>query len=72
VAAGQGFAPGRAVRLFEGTGYLGAGAQGGGRTYDVSPDGNRFLMVRTEDQASTPLVVVLNWFEELKRLAPIR
>jgi hypothetical protein len=29
-------------------------------------------MVRTGDQASTPLVVVLNWFEELKRLAPIR
>jgi serine/threonine-protein kinase len=72
VAAGPGFVPRRPVRLFEGTGYLGAGGQGGGRTYDVSPDGNRFLMVRTEDQASTPLVVVLNWFEELKRLAPIR
>jgi serine/threonine-protein kinase len=72
VAAGPGFTPGRPVRLFEGTGYTGSGAQGGGRTYDVSPDGSRFLMVRTGDQASTPLVVVLNWFEELKRLAPIR
>ena len=72
VAAGPGFAPGRPVRLFEGTGYLGAGAQGGGRTYDVSPDGSRFLMVRIGGQSTTPLVVVLNWFEELERLAPIR
>jgi len=71
VAAGPGFAPGRAVRLFEGSSYLGSGAQGGGRTYDVSPDGSRFLMVRVGDQSSTPLVVVLNWFEELKRLAPV-
>jgi serine/threonine-protein kinase len=72
VAAGPGFAPGRPVRLFEGTGYTGSGAQGGGRTYDVTADGNRFLMVRTGVQSGTPLVVVLNWFEELKRLAPIR
>jgi serine/threonine-protein kinase len=72
VAAGHDFSPGRPVRLFEGTGYLGAGAQGGGRTYDVSPDGSRFLMVRIGAQSSTPLVVVLNWFEELERLAPIR
>jgi hypothetical protein len=60
------------VRLFDGAGYTGSGAQGGGRTYDVSPDGSRFLMVRVGDQSSTPLVVVLNWFEELRRLAPIR
>ncbi len=72
VAAGPGFAPGRPVRLFAGTGYLGAGAQGGGRTYDISPDGSRFLMVRLGEWYSTPLVVVLNWFEELQRLAPIR
>ncbi|HEV7607379.1 MAG TPA: protein kinase [Steroidobacteraceae bacterium] len=72
VPAGPGFTPGRPVRLFDGTGYTGSGPQGGGRTYDVSPDGSRFLMVRVGDQSNTPLVVVLNWFEELKRLAPIR
>ena len=71
VPAGPGFTPGRPVRLFDGTGYTGAGAQGSGRTYDVSPDGSRFLMVRVGDQSNTPLVVVLNWFEELKRLAPV-
>jgi hypothetical protein len=59
------------VRLFEGEGYIGGGAQGGGRTYDVSPDGSRFLMIRHYDQGSTPLVVVLHWFEELERLAPV-
>jgi serine/threonine-protein kinase len=45
-----------------------------GRTYDVSPDGQRFLMIRnaesTAEQRPTQIVVVLNFFEELKRLAP--
>jgi dipeptidyl aminopeptidase/acylaminoacyl peptidase len=36
--------------------------------YDVTPDGQRFLMVRDEDRSppSTRIVVVLNWAEELK------
>jgi Tol biopolymer transport system component len=40
------------------------------RNYDVAPDG-RFLMIQ-EPQEPTPLGinVVLNWFEELKRLVP--
>jgi serine/threonine-protein kinase len=45
-----------------------------GRSYDVSPDGQRFLMIKEggpEAPAPTPsLVVVQHWFEELKRLAP--
>ena len=38
--------------------------------YDVAPDG-RFLMIQ-ESQESTPpeIHIVLNWFEELKRLLP--
>ncbi len=72
VAAGPVFAPGRPTRLFEGGSYIGGGASGGGRTYDVSPDGSRFLMIRSVNEGTGPLVVVLNWFEELKRLAPIR
>jgi hypothetical protein len=73
VTPGTGFAPGRAVKVFEGAGYMGAGAQGGGRTYDVAPDGRRFLMVKITGQGPAPqLVVVLNWFDELRRLAPIR
>ena len=41
--------------------------------YDVSPDGQRFLMlksVRQEQAESTQINVVLNWTEELKRLVP--
>jgi len=40
--------------------------------YDVSPDGKRFLMVKGSEQesAATQLNVVLNWSDELRRLAP--
>jgi hypothetical protein len=39
--------------------------------YDASPDGRRFLMVKpVEQQATTQIDVVLNWFEELKRRVP--
>jgi len=38
--------------------------------YDVTPDGQRFLMVRDDDNiTATKVVVVLNWIEELKRAA---
>ena len=41
--------------------------------YDVSPDGQRFLMVKGREQAEaapTQINVVLNWFEELKQKVP--
>jgi Tol biopolymer transport system component/predicted Ser/Thr protein kinase len=41
--------------------------------YDVSPDGQRFLMVKPSEQAQaapTQINVVLNWFEELKQKVP--
>ena len=41
--------------------------------YDVSPDGQRFLMVKPNEateSAPTQIIVVLNWFEELKRRVP--
>ena len=41
------------------------------RNYDISPDGQRFLMIqREQDLVPTEIIVVLNWFEELKRLVP--
>lgn len=43
------------------------------RAWDVSPDGQRFLMVKLEDVKPTPvteMVLVVNWVEDLKRLAP--
>jgi hypothetical protein len=40
--------------------------------YDVSPDGQRFLMIKESEEtpALTQIVVVQNWFEELKRRVP--
>jgi serine/threonine-protein kinase len=49
--------------------YDGAGLTG--RTFDLSPDGQRFLVIKEGggDQTTTPpIVVVQHWFEELKRL----
>ena len=39
--------------------------------YDISPDGQLFVMVKgAEDQEAKQINVGLNWFEELKRLVP--
>ncbi len=45
----------------------------GGRTYDVSADGERFLMMRQVESSSgtAQIIVVQNWFEELNRLASL-
>jgi serine/threonine-protein kinase len=48
----------------------------GGRNYDVSPDGRRFLMLKVASNAdaknipSARFIVVEDWFEDLKRLVP--
>jgi len=39
--------------------------------YDVSPDGQRFLMLRAAEQVPGQINVVLNWTEELKQKAPV-
>jgi Tol biopolymer transport system component len=42
--------------------------------YDVSPDGQRFLMLKPSESvgtAPTQINVVLNWFEELKQKVPV-
>ena len=46
------------------------------RPFDISPDGERFLMIRegqlaSESTAGSQIVVVLNWFEELNNRAPV-
>ena len=39
--------------------------------YDVTPDGQRFLMIRgTEQKSATQINVVLNWSDELKQRVP--
>jgi hypothetical protein len=67
------------TQLFAATSYALAAATTGGtsRTYDVSPDGRRFLMMKNSDaptQTSTAprIIVVQNWVEELKRRVPTK
>lgn len=41
-------------------------------SYDIHPDGSRFLMIKSEDEPeSRQISIVLNWDEELKRLVPV-
>jgi len=63
------FSSGRPRVLFEGEYVTSAALPGVSQYHDISPDGQRFLMIK-EDQSSGQINVVLNWFEELKRLVP--
>jgi eukaryotic-like serine/threonine-protein kinase len=67
------FSAGKPKVLFEGQ-YWGVQAGQMGTAYDVSPDGQRFLMIKPVEQtgaAPTQINVVLNWFEELKQKVPV-
>jgi serine/threonine-protein kinase len=76
VQSGATFTAGTPTKLFEGTYYAGRGVLSRGGTYDVSPDGQRFLMLsqigdRSQLTEPATVIVVKNWGEELKRLVPI-
>ena len=63
------FTPGSPELLFE----LGAYMDHFGRNYAMTPDGERFLMIKEgggDETSSTELILVLNWFEELKQRVP--
>ena len=71
VATQPGFIAGKPHMLFEGQYFANEWPQVS-TVYDVSTDGQRFLMVKAAEQASsaTQINVVLNWFEELKQKVP--
>jgi hypothetical protein len=57
-------------QLFE---LKGLSSSGPARGYDVTPDGQRFLFQRAVEvppPPARPMVLVENWIEELRRLAP--
>jgi len=67
-----GFSAGKPKVLFEGP-YL--STVDNFPHYDVSRDGQRFLMLKPADSQTsdaTQINVVLNWFEELKRKVPVK
>ena len=63
------FRAGTPTLLFDGQ-YVQSGP--GRADYDITTDGRRFLMVKEDKPREGPrqINVVLNWFEELKRLVP--
>ena len=70
IATQPSFAAGKSRMLFEGP-YSPTPLTTS--NYDVSPDGQRFLMLKPTEQAQaapTQINVVLNWFEELKQKVP--
>jgi hypothetical protein len=71
VQAGESVVAGRPDMLFE---FAMPTAGAGARPYDVAPDG-RFVMIRSGETdaggaAASTLILIQNWFEELKRLVP--
>jgi eukaryotic-like serine/threonine-protein kinase len=67
------FAPGRSVALPIEASFGAIGA----RNYDITPDGKQFVVITpasasaNQKQASMQQIsVVLNWFEEVRRLVP--
>ncbi len=70
IATQPSFTAGKPRVLFEGRYELSPATT---PNYDVSPDGQRFLMLKpaeASEAAPTQINVVLNWFEELKRRVP--
>ncbi len=76
VAPGAAWSAGTPTRVVQKP-YFGESTVSAPRPYDVSPDNQRFLMLKRAgdlDQPPPPatVVVVQNWVEELKRLVPVR
>jgi eukaryotic-like serine/threonine-protein kinase len=72
------FSAGNPTKILDTRYYAGSSFQGLDlRGYDISPDGQRFLMIKDapaeQTSTATPasMVVVLNWFEELKQHLPV-
>ena len=72
VATEPDFLPSRPSVLFEGR-YAVDPFGNDARNYDITPDGERFIMIQAgeEESGSPGLTVVRNWFTELERLVPI-
>jgi serine/threonine protein kinase len=68
VRSGSSIEFGNRTALFEAKLYGGLNVAGGwNNQYDVSPDGQRFLLNTEAAASAVPITVVLNWAAELKR-----
>jgi eukaryotic-like serine/threonine-protein kinase len=71
VTATSTFSAGPGRRLFQDNAYAGAGSGLSDRTYDVSLDGRRFLMIKMIAPPRRTLAVIQNWFGELNQRVPL-
>jgi serine/threonine-protein kinase len=77
-ATGATFSAGTPVKILNRTYYAGASLLGLDlRAYDISPDGQRFLMIKEPESVplvtqSSSMILVLNWVDELKARLPTR
>ena len=65
------FTAGAPRMLFQGN----YGASSAIRSYDVTPDGRRFLMVQQKERplvSASEMILVQNWLEELKARVPVK
>ena len=72
---GSSFSFGKPAKLFDTRLFVGAGGTGVGRSYDVSADGKRFLVIKEDSSANAKppgIVVVEHWSEELKARVPAK
>jgi eukaryotic-like serine/threonine-protein kinase len=71
VQSGTTLIAGRPQVLFE---FAMLSTQGEVRPYDIAPDGRFLIIGSSQADSGTPsnMIVVQNWFEELKRLVPTR
>jgi hypothetical protein len=69
-ASGGVWRSGAPVKVVDGK--YATGAPASGRNYDVSADGQRFLMVKapTDQPAAPQIQLVQHWADELNRLVP--
>jgi Tol biopolymer transport system component len=72
-AKGDKLEVGTPTLLFEGH-FVVSTVSGGDAWYDVSPNGKRFLMLKADDvpNVNAAIVVVQDWADELKRIAPLK
>jgi Tol biopolymer transport system component len=63
VEAKDGFRHGKPQPLFDLTPYVTSGV---GRQFDISSDGKRFLMLKETSGDSSSIIVVTNWFDEVR------
>ena len=65
--------PGPRRKLFEGGRALSPIGNWDWSDFDIMPDGERFVMIRREPKAIPDRIhVVVNWYDELRRLVPVK